>query len=208
MEEDDGIHLCRGIRYALTMHLFSIAEAAVRDATARAQHVQAATAVPNGAAGTPIYWSPDPASRETIADKGVTYPLDGNLLVMFAMHRTMQSMNGACALSARPGTNPEQRPHAGRRRNDRCRSHPQTLAPRPTARSGRVWASMKTGCRAAIFHVHAPHVSGVLDTIDHAIRADRAGAVYAIVAACVPEDDHDLARLFADNLDTLASDRL
>ena len=44
--------------------------------------------------GAPIYWSPDPASRETIADKGVTYPLDGNLLVMFAMHRTMQSMNG------------------------------------------------------------------------------------------------------------------
>ena len=94
MEEDDGIHLCRGIRYALTMHLFYTAEAAVRDATARAQRVQAATSVPNGAAGTPIYWSPDPASRETIADKGLTYPLDGNLLVMFAMHRTMQSMNG------------------------------------------------------------------------------------------------------------------
>ena len=42
----------------------------------------------------PVYWSPNPDSQETIADKGVSYPLDGNLLVMFAMHRTMQSMNG------------------------------------------------------------------------------------------------------------------
>lgn len=41
-----------------------------------------------------LYWSPSPTSRETIADKGVTYPLDGNLLVMVAMHRTVHSMNG------------------------------------------------------------------------------------------------------------------
>lgn len=26
MEEDDGIHLCRGIRYSLTMYLFHIAD--------------------------------------------------------------------------------------------------------------------------------------------------------------------------------------
>lgn len=94
MEEDDGIHLCRGIRHALTMHLFYIAEAAVRDATARAQRAQAVPPAPRGAAGAAIYWSPDPISCETIADKGVTHPLDGNLLVMFAMHRTMQSLNG------------------------------------------------------------------------------------------------------------------
>ena len=41
-----------------------------------------------------VYWSPTLDSQETIADKGVSYPLDGNLLVMFAMHRTMQSLNG------------------------------------------------------------------------------------------------------------------
>ena len=39
-----------------------------------------------------VYWSPDPNSRETIADKGVTYPLDGNLLVMFAMCPNIRSI--------------------------------------------------------------------------------------------------------------------
>ena len=48
MEEDDGIHLCRGIRHALTMHLFYIAEAAVRDALARARPSQLAPPLPRG----------------------------------------------------------------------------------------------------------------------------------------------------------------
>ena len=41
-----------------------------------------------------VYWSPNPDSQETIADKGLVYPLNGDLLVMFGMNRTTQSLNG------------------------------------------------------------------------------------------------------------------
>jgi len=54
-----------------------------------------------------------------------------------------------------------------------------------TPTDGPLWTCVgvyEEGMQAAIFYVHAPHVGGVLDAIDNAIRTERLSYSFTTVA--------------------------